>query len=106
MFNYKTPKTEIIIAFHNSLNERDKRRHAAMIYQNSPWTIEYVSNLLSISENTIRKGYGELLVEDKNNNRTWVRGYILIKLFLLVFLLFSEKSASALIADIFIGSRQ
>jgi len=74
MFHYKTPKTEIIIAFHNSLNERDKRRHAAMIYQNSPWTIEYVSNLLSISENTIRKGYGELLVEDKNNNRVRQKG--------------------------------
>ena len=57
MFHYKTPKTEIIVTFHNSLNERDKRRHAAMIYRNSPWTIEYVSNLLSISENTIRKGY-------------------------------------------------
>lgn len=45
-----------------------------MIYQNSPWTIEYVSNLLSISENTIRKGYGELLVEDKNNNRVRRKG--------------------------------
>ena len=62
MFNYKEANTDIIVNFHNSLNEKDKRRHAAMIYKNSSWNIEYVSKLLLISENTIRKGYGEALL--------------------------------------------
>ena len=62
--------TGIIVNFHNSLNEKDKRRHAAMIYKNSSWNIENVSKLLSISENTIRKGYGELLtIEDSGRIR-------------------------------------
>lgn len=70
MFNYKEANTDIIVNFHNSLNEKDKRRHAAMIYKNSSWNIEYVSKLLLISENTIRKGYGELLnVEDSGRIR-------------------------------------
>ena len=41
-----------------------------MIYKNSSWNIEHVSKLPSISENTIRKGYGELLtIEDSGRIR-------------------------------------
>ena len=70
MFNYKKANTDIIVNFHNSLNEKDKRRDAAMIYKNSSWNIEHVSKLLSISENTIRKGYEELLtIEDSGRIR-------------------------------------
>ena len=41
-----------------------------MIYKNSSWNIENVSKLLSISENTIRKGYEQLLtIEDSGRIR-------------------------------------
>ena len=70
MFNYKKANLGIIVNFHNSLNEKDKRRHAAMIYKNSSWNIEHVSMVLSISESTIIKCYGELLtIEDSGRIR-------------------------------------
>ena len=82
MFNYKEANTDIIVNFHNSLNEKDKRRYAAMIYKNSSWNIEYVSKLLLISENTIRKGYGELLNIDAltggfNFQAAWSGSYVI-----------------------------
>ena len=68
------PKTQIILHFHNSLNEKNKRRHAPMNYQNSLWPIQSVASCYQSLKNYHKKNYGELLNGSEYDDRIRKKG--------------------------------
>ena len=55
-----------IVKFYSSLNERDRRRYAAVeVSRLEHGGLEYMSQLLSCDPKTIRRGINELEAEDK-----------------------------------------